>query len=70
MYALFCQSCYYPSGGWKDYVGTYGTIDEAVERAQQWEAEEFTWGHEPWYSAHFHVVDLTTGSIVKDSVDD
>jgi hypothetical protein len=69
-YALFCCLRYYPSGGWKDFEGAYSDIDTAIARASEWEAEYFTWEHTPWESAHYHIVDLTDGVIVKDSTDD
>lgn len=52
-YALFAYSQYYPAGGWNDYKGSFETIESALEGAANAECERW------------HIVDLTTGEIVK-----
>ena len=29
-FLVFACGCYYPSGGWNDFVGQYSTFEEAV----------------------------------------
>lgn len=64
-YALFCARTYYPDGGWRDFKGTFSSVEWAVARADEWEAEEWNWEHTPWKDGGFHVVDLHTGEIVR-----
>jgi len=52
-YALFAGDYYYPSGGWNDFRGSFETVEAAVDAVAP---------HYDWY----HVVDLTTGELVKD----
>ena len=33
MYLLFSGFHFYPSGGWNDYEGSYGTAEDAVKAA-------------------------------------
>lgn len=35
MYGLFMWSRYYPCGGTGDFVGCYGSIEEAIEAARE-----------------------------------
>jgi hypothetical protein len=49
-FALFTGSTYYPSGGWEDFKASFDTLVDALAAPR-----------EDWY----HVVDLTTGEIVK-----
>jgi hypothetical protein len=50
-YLLFCGHNYYPHGGWDDFIGSYDTLEEALEDIT---AE--------WY----HVIDGTNGQRVKE----
>lgn len=69
-YALFCFMKYYPEGGWNDFLGCFEDVESAVHSANNWEGEYYTWDHERWSSASYHVIDLFTGEIVKGSDDD
>jgi len=58
-FALFLGDDYYPDGGWRDFVGFFETIDEAIAAAVEPEEDCVSgWG--------FHVADLRTGKIVTD----
>ncbi len=54
-YALFAGDQYYPSGGWDDFIGTYDSVEDALE------AEAKRTRHD-WYQ----IVDLTTGEQVNE----
>jgi hypothetical protein len=56
-FALFLGDDYYPDGGWRDFVGFFTTMEEAVAAAVEPE-EDCVSG---WW---FHVADLRTGKIV------
>jgi hypothetical protein len=56
-FALFLGDDYYPGGGWRDFVGFFETMDEAVAAAVEPE-EDCVSG---WW---FNVADLRTGQIV------
>ena len=56
-FALFLGDDYYPDGGWRDFVGFFETMDEAIAAAVEPE-EDCVSG---WW---FHVADLRTGKIV------
>lgn len=60
MYALFCHAVYYPSGGWGDFIGLYTTIESAIEAAQKWETDEYSYPRRPWQYSQAHVVDTNT----------
>ena len=49
-YLAFAFLIYYPDGGWEDFVGSFGTIEEAL--AEVGEAQRF------------QIVDRDTGLIV------
>lgn len=51
-YLLFAGESYYPVGGWKDFVDSYDTIEEAVSYGR---------AAGDWW----HVVDSATGKIVE-----
>lgn len=34
-YLVFAYDVYYPSGGWNDFQGSFGTLEEAREKAQE-----------------------------------
>ncbi len=57
-YALFCCEQYYPSGGWKDLQDSFDDVEEAASKGGEWEPGV---GFGAW-----HVVDLTTGKIVRE----
>ncbi len=52
-YLLFGGDVYYPNGGWGDYIGSYSSIVEALEK-------EANLGHDWW-----HIVDKNTMKIVR-----
>ena len=58
-YLLFTGENYYPRGGWKDFVASFDIVEEACkdERIQDLPGK-YNYG---WY----HIVDTTTGKIVK-----
>jgi len=56
-FALFVGDCFYPAGGWSDFVGFFETNDAAVAAAVE-PAEDCVSG---WW---FNVADLRTGEIV------
>jgi hypothetical protein len=56
-FALFVGDDFYPAGGWLDFVGCFGTGDEAVAAAAEPEADCVS----GWW---FHVADLRTGEVV------
>ncbi len=35
MYKLFAGSCYYPSGGYRDFVGSYSTLEAAQAAGEE-----------------------------------
>jgi hypothetical protein len=53
-YLLFTFTSYYPSGGWKDFSGSFDTEMGAVQAAVTQASE----GDE-----HYQVVDSTTGTV-------
>lgn len=57
-YLLFAGDKYYPEGGWKDYRGAFGTLEDAEAAAFAGAPE---WGHcgFPWA----HVVNTVTGHV-------
>jgi hypothetical protein len=55
-YLLFAGWIYYPSGGWKDLVESFSTIEDALDAA-------FTHGGSlTWYQ----IVDTSSGAIVRE----
>lgn len=44
MYSLFSGEDYYPQGGYDDYVGSYNTLEEAIDADLQ------QWTIQPYYS--------------------
>jgi hypothetical protein len=58
-FALFCCENYYPEGGWKDFQGTFATLEEATAAGRAYQNESFG----RWY----HVVDLSIGSVVEEN---
>lgn len=61
-YVLFCCECYYPRGGWGDFVDSFDDLEIARQRGIAWEP---TCGYGFW-----HVVDLTTGLPVVEGESD
>lgn len=59
-FALFGGENYYPAGGWEDFQDTYATLEEAVAGGRVYLNEDLYEGYGRWY----HVVDLSTRSIV------
>lgn len=51
-YLLFGGDTYYPSGGFEDYIGSFKTLDEAIERVKN---QNIDW---------WHIVSIATGSPV------
>lgn len=54
-YLIFAGSCYYPGGGWEDYIGTSDDLAEARQIVEN--------SNNDWWQ----IVDTTT---MKDIVDD
>jgi len=53
-YLLFCFPADYPAGGWNDFQGSFGTIEEAKAAAEAKRKED------P-YCVEFQVIDSSTG---------
>jgi len=62
-FLLFHGHVYYPRGGWEDFKGSYGSIEEAdsafTTQLEDWE--------EPGRFVWYHIVDSSTWLIVKGS---
>lgn len=58
-YLLFAGQEYYPSGGWFDFRGSYDDCEAAVDVSKTLGT---VWESYWWY----HVVDSTTGLMVKE----
>jgi hypothetical protein len=56
-YSVFAGHCYYPAGGWIDFVGFIDTLDEVATALPAYDVD--------WW----HVVDLSNGQTVLDSFD-
>lgn len=54
-YLLFAVACYYPRGGWNDFVGAFETKEEAEKEGQRQVAGGLDW---------FEVVDLERLGVV------
>jgi hypothetical protein len=52
-YFLFAGDTYYPSGGWRDFVGRYELAGDAVRAAHQ---RNYDW---------WHVIDVRTGGTIE-----
>lgn len=60
MFLLFSGRTYYAAGGWRDYVGSYFTLEDAIlDGDALLEETEISYGDD-WY----HVVDLEKDEIV------
>lgn len=59
-FLLFASSFYYPNGGWDDFIGSFDTVEGAVEFLTSVDKEEV---HHDWYQ----VVDTITFTIVARS---
>lgn len=55
LYILFAGADYYPSGGWRDVVGSFTSVEEAIKVALQREADREYPKYDWW-----QVVDLDT----------
>ncbi len=44
-FLVFAGDAYYPSGGWKDFVGSYDSADRALGIAEGIARETFKWAH-------------------------
>jgi hypothetical protein len=55
-YLLFAGSRYYPSGGFRDFIGSFDTIEDAESHGS---SERFD--YDLW-----QVVDLSIGQVVKE----
>lgn len=53
-FLLFNGQCYYPGGGWDDFIGSFDSLDEA-KSVYGGSGGTFDW---------FQVVDLETGTVV------
>lgn len=65
-YILFGGDCYYPNGGYNDYIGTFDTIERATVDAlnRYGNGKGGTW-HDRWW----HIVDVTRGVIVLTDIE-
>lgn len=63
-FLLFGGACYYPSGGWADFIGEYTTLDEArdawLAHARGWRKIGADYGSGAWA----HVVDWPARAVV------
>ena len=57
-FIAFAGDDYYPQGGWNDFLGGFDSIQDAVEELARMQSVD-------WW----HVVDVSTGKIVKKSSD-
>lgn len=64
-FLVFAGECYYPGGGWDDFVDHYDTKEEAVADARAWETDRGKHA-EVWW----HVVDVKEDKIVSKSDDE
>lgn len=55
-YLVFVYDTYYPAGGWNDLVGSYETLEEAIEQAAR-DAGSGDW-------KNYHIVDLQQQRVV------
>jgi hypothetical protein len=55
-YLVFAGSDYYPSGGWKDFKGSFDSIDEAKKFLNTEELRSYDW---------WQIVDTTTQEVVE-----
>jgi len=62
-YLLFCGRVYYPSGGIRDLVGDFDSVNAAEAAAADWvKAEDCdATGEHTWW----HILDLMTRAVVK-----
>jgi hypothetical protein len=52
-YLVFCGAVYYAEGGWKDFRGSFGTLEEAKQAARPTEDDGyFEDGFEAYWWAH------------------
>lgn len=56
-FMLFFGDRYYPQGGMRDFIGSYNTIEEAVEKTLD-QINDYDW---------FHIYDIETQEIVKEN---
>jgi hypothetical protein len=56
-YALFAGDCFYPKGGWADFVGFYDTLEAADTAAVEPDQDAVS----GWF---YNISDLETGEIV------
>lgn len=57
-FLLFAFNQYYPGGGFNDFAGAFGTLEEAVAAGRAKGADDF------------HVYDVLSGTIAHGSLDD
>jgi hypothetical protein len=53
MFLTFAGYHYYPAGGWKDYVGTFATFNDAYKAGMEADGD---WAH---------IVNLATNEIIE-----
>jgi len=66
-FALFCCENYYPEGGWKDFQGTFATLEEATAAGRAYQNESFGSDTVVLLGRWYHVVDLSIGSVVEEN---
>ena len=59
-YLVFAGSDYYPSGGWKDFKGSFDSIDEAKKFLNTKELRSYDW---------FEIVDTIKMEVVETDID-
>jgi hypothetical protein len=73
-YLVFCGAAWYPSGGWKDLVGSAPTLDEAVIVAEHFRKERISKYSDEFSKddglAWVQVVNLELGTLVWSSAED
>jgi len=52
-FLVFCGDNYYPSGGWEEFKGSFGTLEDAINFLLDL---NYNW---------YHIVNLESESIVK-----
>lgn len=44
-YLAFGNSCYYPAGGWDDFIGDFDTITDAFDACKKKCNDQYEWWH-------------------------
>lgn len=57
-YLLFGGSVFYAAGGWRDFIGSFDSITDAISKVANSDPDDLEW---------YHVIDSEAGSIVQQS---